>query len=180
MTDDSAIFTLRLEGGYRMFWSTITPTECGRLQTLAVPAFCSDADFPGLCGEGTRGIWDLWPIKNPARPHPLEDTDRLCRPITITEQTQRLALVSFLHKEGNSRECIWVELFLAGALGPDSRSPLDDWARILRAAKDDASQEAVLRLNLGNVTPNEVAGFKSQKKLVVADLALELRPRAKG
>ena len=179
MKDDSAIFALRLEGGYRMFWSTITPTACGRLQTLSVPAFCSGTDFPGLCGEGTRGIWDLWPIKNPARPHPLEDADRLCRPITITEQTQRLALVSFLHQDGRSQEYIWIEVFLTGEPGPDGRSPLDDWAQMLRAAKDDASQEVVLRLNLGNITPNDIAGFKSQKKLVATDLALEVRLRAK-
>jgi hypothetical protein len=176
--DDSAMLEVRLEGGYRMFWTTITPKECGRLQTLSAPALCSDTDFPGFCSAGARGIWDLWPIKNPARPHPLEDADRLCRPIKITEQTQRLALVSFVHKDGRSPEYLWIELFLASEPGPDGRSPLDDWAQVVRATKDDASKEVVLRLNLRNVTPDEIACFKSQKKLVATDLALEVRPRA--
>jgi hypothetical protein len=171
------MFAMRLEGGYRMFWSAITPMECGRLQTLSAPEFCSAADFPGPCGEGTRGIWDLWPIKNPARPHPLQDADRLCRPVRITKQTQRVALISFLHKDDRGPEAVWLELFLANEIGPDGRSPLGDWAQMLRTAKDDASKEAVLRLNLGNVTPDDLACFKSQKKLFTTDVTLEVRPR---
>jgi hypothetical protein len=172
------MFAMRLEGGYRMFWSTIMPTVCGRLHTLSAPKFCGAADFPGFCGEGTRGMWDLWPIKNPARPHPLEDAERLCRPVRITERTQQIALVSFLHKDDRGPEAVWLELFLAREPGQDGRSLLDDWAQTLQAAKDDASKEAVLRLNLGNVTPDEIACFKSQNKLVTTDFALEVRPRS--
>jgi hypothetical protein len=73
---------------------------------------------------------------------------------------------------------IWLELFLASELRQDGSSPLDDWAQMLRTAKDDASKKAVLRLNLANVTPDEIACFKSQKKLVITDLALEVRRRA--
>jgi hypothetical protein len=172
------MFAMRLIGGYRIFWSTITPTVCGRLQTLSAPEFCGVTDFPGHCGEGTGGIWDLWPIKNPARPHPLEDTDRLCRPVQINEQTERVALVSFLHKDDRGPEALWLELFLARELGQEDRSPLADWAQMLQTAKDDASKEAVLCLNFGGVTPDEIACFKSQKKLVTTDIALVVRPRA--
>jgi hypothetical protein len=35
-----------------------------------------------------------------------------------------------------------------------------------------------LSLNLGDVTPGEIAAFRAQKKLVTSDLALEVRPRA--
>jgi len=33
-------------------------------------------------------------------------------------------------------------------------------------------------LEFGNLTPEEIAGFKAQKKLVTSDLTLEVRPRA--
>ena len=173
------MFEMRLEGGYRMFWSTITPTVCGRLQTLAAPKFCRAADFPGHCGEGTRGIWDLWAIDNPARPHPFEEADRLCRPVQIAARTPRVALISFQHATGNSPEHLWLELFLsASELGQNGRSALEDWAEVLRTTTDDPNKEAALRLNLGIVTADETAGFKLQKKLVTTDLALEIRPRA--
>ena len=55
---------------------------------------------------------------------------------------------------------------------------MEDWAEDLRTAKDDPNKEVVLRLNLGIVTADEIAGFKSQKKLVATDLTLEIRPRA--
>jgi hypothetical protein len=172
------MFTMRLGDGYRMFWSTITPTECGRLQTLSVPEFCHGVDFPGTCGEGTRGIWDLWPIINPLRPHPLEDADRLCRPIRVPEQTPQIALISFLHKDERSAEALWLEVFLASEPGEGGRSPLGDWTERLQATKNDPSQEAVVRLNLGDVAPDEIACFKSQKKLFTTDISLEIRPRS--
>ena len=169
------MFEVRLIGGYRMFWSTITPTVCGRLVTRAVPEFCRAADFPGHCGDGTRGIWDLWPIDNPARPHPLKEADRLCRAVPIHAQTPRVALISFLDKDSHGHQWLWLELFLSATeLGESGRSPFEDWAEILRTAKDDVSKEAVLRLNLGVVTPSEIAGFGSQKKLITTDLTLEV------
>jgi hypothetical protein len=48
----------------------------------------------------------------------------------------------------------------------------------LQRASRIVSIEAVLRLNLADVTPDKIACFKSQEKLVTTDLALELRPRA--
>jgi hypothetical protein len=172
------MFEMRLDGGYRMFWSTITPTVCGRLQTMVAPTFGGAADFPGHCGEGTRGLWDLWPIDNPARPHPLEEADRLCRPVHVTAQTPRVALISFQHAAGNKPAWLWLEMFLStAARGRDGRSELDDWADILRTTKDDPDKEAILRLDLGVVAADEIAGFKAEKKLVASELTLEVRPR---
>jgi hypothetical protein len=172
------MFEMRLAGGYRMFWSTITPTVCGRLQTTAAPAFCRDADFAGLCGEGTPGIWDLWPIDNPARPHPLEEADQMCRPVHLAAQTPRIALISVQPADSNRPAWLWLELFASATeTGPDGRSALEAWAEILRAAKDDPSQDAIVRLDLGAVTPDEIAGFRSHKKLVTTDITLEVRPR---
>ena len=81
----------------------------------------------------------------------------------ITEQTPRVALVSFLLKDARGPEELRLELFLTSELGQDGRSPLDDWAQILLTAKDDTNKEAVLCVNLGNVTPEEIACFKSKK-----------------
>ena len=172
------MFEMRLEGGYRMFWSTITPTVCGRLQTILTPEFCRAADFPWHCGENTRGIWDLWPIDNPARPHPLEEVDRLCRRLQITPRTPRVALISLQHEDDHRLPWLWIELFLSATeLGDDGRSAFEDWVEILQSTKDDQNKEAVLRLNLGIVTPDEIAGFKSQTKLATTDLTLEVRSR---
>ena len=98
-------------------------------------------------------------------------------PTSSGAKSQRVALVSFLHKDGRSPEALWLELFLTSALGHDGRSPLDDWAEMLLTARDDSSKEAVLRLSLGNITPEKIACFKSQKKLVTTDITLEVRPR---
>jgi hypothetical protein len=35
-----------------------------------------------------------------------------------------------------------------------------------------------LRLKFGDLTREEIAGFRGQKKLVTSDLTLEVRPRA--
>ena len=171
-----AMFEMRLEGGYRMFWSTITPTVCGRLQTMATPDFCRAADFPKYCGQGTRGLWDLWPIDNPARPHPLDEVDRLCRRVKITAQVSRVALISLQHEDDHSPQWLWIELFLSRTdLGQNGQSTFEEWAEILRTAKDDMNKKATLRMDLGIVTAEEIAGFKSQKKLATTNITLEVR-----
>jgi hypothetical protein len=82
-----ATFEMPLQAGHRVFWSTINPTACGHLRTKAAPEFCLGPDFAGPTADMTKGYWDLWPIDNPARPHPLEETKRLCRPVRITART---------------------------------------------------------------------------------------------
>ncbi|HEY2229738.1 MAG TPA: hypothetical protein VGI22_18770 [Xanthobacteraceae bacterium] len=42
-----AILEMRLQGGNRAFWSTITPPVCGHMRTKAVPEFCRGPDFVG-------------------------------------------------------------------------------------------------------------------------------------
>jgi len=175
----NAMFEMRLEGGYRMFWSTITPTVCGRLKTLATPDFCHAADVPKYCGQGARGLWDLWPIDNPARPHPLDEIDKLCRRVQITAQVSRVALISLLQDDDHSPRWLWIELFFSATdLGPNGQSTFEEWAEILRIAKDDMNTEVVLRMDLGSITPDEISGFKSQKKLATTDVTLEVRPIA--
>ena len=171
------MFEMRLQGGYRMFWSTITPAVSGRLRTLSAPAFCRTSGFFGHCGDGTPGIWDLWPIDNPARPHPFDEQDRLCRPVRLTSRTPGVALISLL-QDDQGPGSLWLELFLSTTEpGQSGCSVFEDWAEILRTAKDDISKAAIVHLNTGIITPGEIAGFKSQKKLVTADLTLEVRRR---
>ncbi len=119
----------------------------------------------------------MWPIKNPARPHPLEDLELLCRPVWITGQTQRVALISYRHKDGRSPEWLWLELFLAGD-PEDEGSPVADWARMIRNALDDISKEAVVSITLADMMPSDLACFKQQKKLWTTDVTLEVRSRA--
>jgi hypothetical protein len=171
---NSAIFEMQLQGGDRFFWGTITPTVCGRSRTMAMPDFFLDADFSGITTDRTAGLWDLWPIDNPARPHPLKETDQFCRPVRVTSRTPGVALISFLQAD----KFLWVQLFLSTTETVESGlSVFDDWVQILQTGKDDISKEIVLRLNLGVVTPEEIAGFGSEKKLVTTDLTLEVRPR---
>jgi hypothetical protein len=54
-------FEMRLEAGYR-FFARPPPVLYGHVRMAQSPEFYRDADFPGRCGEGTRGVWDLWPI----------------------------------------------------------------------------------------------------------------------
>ena len=171
------MFEMRLQGGHRMFWSTITPTVCGRLNIIAAPEYCRDIGFLRHCGDGTPGIWDLWPIDDMLRPHPFAESDRLCRPINFTGRTPGIALISF-QQDDHGPGWLWLELFLSTTEpGHNGRSVFQDWAELLRTAKDDIYKEAILRLNAGIVTPNEIAGFKAQKKLFTADLTLEIRSR---
>lgn len=174
-----AVLELRLLGGYRMWWSTITPTVAGHLKVVAAPEFFRVLDFPWQAAAGLGGHWDLWPIDNPARPHPLEEVDQLTREVQITERTLGVALTSLQLDDDKRTGWLWVELFLSETEPTQHGCSLcQDWAHILRTSKDDAGQEAVLRLKFGDLTREEIAGFKEQKKLVTSDLTLEVRPRA--
>ena len=65
----NALLELRLVGGYRMWWSTITPIVAGHLKVVTAPEFFRILDFPWQPAEGLGGHSDLWPIDNP-RPTP--------------------------------------------------------------------------------------------------------------
>ena len=172
------MFEMRLEGGKRFFFSAVSPSAFGRLVTLRVPGFCEADDFPGRCGDGTRGIWDVWPIDDQAREARFREHS-LCRPVQLAERTAGAALISFLHRDERQEEALWVELYLSTTeIAKSGLSVLDDWVQILKSTKDDLNREAVLSLNLGDLAPAELDCFKSQKKLVVTDIALDVRPRA--
>jgi hypothetical protein len=163
---------LRLQGGYRMWWSTITPIVAGHLKVLKAPEFFRDIDLRWHPIEEMGGHWDIWQIDSPVRPHPLEEVDRLTRKVQITARTLGVALMSLQLDDNNRTGWLWVELFLSETEpAHNGRSVCQDWAHILRTSKDDESQEAVLKLKFDNVTPDEIAGFRGQKKLVTSDLA---------
>jgi hypothetical protein len=172
------VLELRLLGGYRMWWSTITPIVAGHLKVVAAPDFFRALDFPWQPADGLGGHWDLWPIDNPARPHPLTEVNQLTREVQITARTLGVALISLQLDEDKSAGWLWVELFLSETEpAQNSCSLCLDWAQILRASKDDAGQEALLKLKFGDLTPEELTGFRGQKKLVTNDLTLTVRPR---
>jgi hypothetical protein len=170
---------IRLQGGYRMWWSTITPIVAGHLKLLHEPEVLLGADFPSHPAEGMGGHWDLWPIDNPARPHPLKEIDRLTREVHINAQTMGVALLSLQRDADKRSDWLWVEMFLSETEpAQNGRTVCEDWAHILRASKDDISQEVVLKLTFSGLTPDEIAGFREQKKLVTSDFALEVRLRS--
>ena len=105
--------------------------------------------------------------------------DQLTREIQITARTLGVALISLQLDEDKRTGWLWVELFLS-EIEPakNGRSVCQDWAHILRNSKDDAGQEVLLRLKFGDLAPEEIAGFRGQKKLVASDLTLDVRPRA--
>jgi hypothetical protein len=168
---------LRLQGGYRMWWSTITPIVAGHLKVLDAPEFLQAMERPWHPAVGMGGHWDLWPIDNPARPHPLTEVDRLTREVQITARTLGVALIS-LQLDDDRTGWLWVELFLSESEPAENgRSVCQDWAHVLRSFKDDVSQDVMLKMNFDGVTPEEIAGFRARKKLVTSDLALEVRTR---
>jgi hypothetical protein len=171
------MFELRLEGRKRYFFSPV-PTVFGHLRALRVPEFCTGADFPGRCGEGTHGIWDAWPIDDVTRFQHLGPERGLCRPVKISARTPGVALISFLRRNEREDEALWVELFLSTTEpGQNGRSVFEDWVQILRAAKEDLNSDTILRLDFPHLSAGEFEGFKSQQKLATTSLALEVRPR---
>lgn len=167
-----------LHSGYRMWWSTITPTVAGHLKVLTPPDFFRDLDAPWQSGEPLGGHWDLWPIDNPARPHPLKEVNELTREVHITTRTLGVALASLQVDDDKRTGWLWVEVFLSETEPAQHGGTLcEDWASILTKAKNDASQEAVLRLNFSGSLPAEIAAFKCRKKLVTSDMLLEVRAR---
>src|SRR3977135_1423855 len=168
---------LKLRGGCRMGWNTITPIAAGHLSIVSVPRFFRGLDFPWHPAEAMGGHWDLWSIDNLARPNPLKEIDRLTREIHTTARTLGVALISLQLDDDKRTGWLWVELFLSDTEPAQSgRSVCQDWAHILPTSKDDESQEAVLRLTFGELTPEEIAGFRGQKKIVTSNLELEVRP----
>src|SRR6476659_2684199 len=129
---------LRLLGGYRMWWTTITPIVAGQLKVVDAPEFFRDVDFPWQPAEGTGGNWDLWPIENPARPHPLRALDQLTREVQITARTLGIALISLQRDEDKRTGWLWLELFLSETEPTQNGcSVCQDWAHILQTSKDD-------------------------------------------
>ena len=172
------VLELRLQGGYSMWWSTITPITAGHLSVISVPEFFRGIDLPWHPAEAMGGHWDLWSIDNLARPNPLKEVDRLTREIHTTARTLGVALISLQLDDDKKTGWLWAELFLSDTEpAQNGRSVCQDWAHILRSSKDDESQEAVLKLTFGDLAPEEITGFKGQKKLVTSDLELEVRPR---
>ena len=51
----NAVLELRLVGGYRMWWSTITPIVAGHLKVVAAPEFFRVLDFPWQPAQGLGG-----------------------------------------------------------------------------------------------------------------------------
>ena len=58
-----AVLELRLVGGYRMWWTTITPILAGHLKVVTAPEFFRVIDFLWQPAKGLGGHWDLWPIR---------------------------------------------------------------------------------------------------------------------
>jgi len=173
------MFEVRLQGGYRMWWSTITPIVAGQLKVLKAPGFLRGSILPPQSVEAMGGNWDLWPIHNTARPHPLREADRLIRNVQLTARTLGVALVSLQFDDDKKTSWLWVELFLSETEpAQDGRSLCQDWAHILQTAKDDEAQEVVLKLTFDGLTLDEITAFKAHKKLVTSGIALEIRPRA--
>ena len=103
----------------------------------------------------------------------------MTREVQITARTLGVALISLQLDEDKRAGWLWLELFLSETEpAQNSCSLCQDWAHILRSSKDDAGQEALLRLKFGDLTREEIAGFRGQKKLVTRDLTLEVRPCA--
>ena len=150
----------------------------GRLQVLNAPEFYHSTVIPSFTEDATPGIWDLWPINNLLRPHPLQESDRLTRPVQVSARTTGIALISLLQDNTGRSDGLWIEMFLSQAEpAHHGRTLCEDWAHIISSAKDDQSQAVILGLELKHLTPKDIAGFKSYKKLITSDMTLDLRKR---
>lgn len=172
-----------LDGGYRLWWSTITPAVAGRLSVIELPKMFDGIDFRWRPIGGLGGGWDVWPIANLARPNPLSEVDRLSRQVRPGPRTLGVALIS-LQTDGDAATSpdtgwLWIELFLSETEpAQDGRTVFEDWVHILRETKDSETRQAVLTLDLGDVRPDELIGFADRKKLVTSRIELSVRPRA--
>jgi hypothetical protein len=81
----------------------MVPTIAGHLNVLHPPDQLRHIDFHWRPVGALKGTWDLWPIDNPARPHPLKDVSELARPVRITPRTLGVALVSAHEPAQNGR-----------------------------------------------------------------------------
>ena len=185
MSKDNQSLVVRLQGGFRMWWTTITPTVAGHISVIDLPDVFSSINFHWRPVGGLGGHWDVWPINNPARPHPLQDVTQLSHPVQLTARTLGVALISLRLEEvvrtGPNIGWLWIELFLSETEpAQDGRSVYEDWVYILKHTKDSESREALLTLNFSNVLPEALLNFENGRKLVTSNLELAVRPRSRA
>ena len=104
----------------------------------------------------------------------------MTREVQITARTLGVALISLQLDDDKTTGWLWVQIFFFPRL-----SPLKTAAHCVKtgpvfceALGMMQAKEALLRLTFGDLTGEEIAGFRGQKKLVTHDLTLEVRPRA--
>jgi hypothetical protein len=168
------MFEMRLEGGFRLFMSSITPALSGGLVLTRWPAFCPSANVPAGGAEGIGGVWDVWPLDN-YRSNLQRHGKQLCHAVPVTARTPAIGLISFWPGDGT----LALDIYLSRTeVLENGLSPFEDWLRILKQAKDDLNKEIMLRAYIGELKKDEIEGFLSQKWLASSDLELEVRPRA--
>ena len=143
---------------------------------LRAPEFCNDPELARYFGEQSKSQWELSPIDTAAR-RSFSDEARLCRIVEISAATNGVAFLEV----GGGHGHVHVEICLPTTnFGMTGISTFEDWLRIIRAAKDDLNQEALLRLNFAVelLQDVDIAAFKSGKRLATTDVALHVRPRA--
>ena len=168
-------FELRLEGGASFGFGPPRPGDAGMAQILHAPDFCRNPGLAHYFNEGAKAQWSLSPIDTAAR-KTFTDAASHVRSLDINAITHGIA---FIEVSGGYR-CVFVEVCLPTTdIRNTGVSSFEDWLRILRAAKDDLNQEALLQLNFAadQLQEADIAGFKIGKRLATTDVQLQVRPR---
>ena len=104
----------------------------------------------------------------------MADARKGCRPIVLTDATPGVGLVS-LH---SGRQPFILDIRLsAREISADGPSVYEDWLGIVRAAKDDLNAEALLRLDFGEATAQEIDRFEAGGIFATTNIELTVRPR---
>jgi hypothetical protein len=167
-------FEFRLEGGKVFHIGYLPPGERGGLTVTHVPDFCRPPQFPASVCEGGKGTWYIGALDEHARRSILTDSQRGCRSLELSDARPGVGIVSL----SDYRVPFNLDVYLSTReISAGGLSLCEDWMRIVKAAKDDLNVEALLRLDLGEVTPQEIECFSTGRNLASSDIELVVQPR---
>jgi hypothetical protein len=174
---EPAVYEIRLGGG-KIFHTNSLARALGGLTIAKAPHFAQAPDFPAVAreGGGGRGVWQVIMLGPGAMENNFPSSGGPSQPAVIDDRTPGVGFI-YLSDLGGKYESAYADVYLSTHIEVvPGVTVCDDWTRIVNEYRDDPDVDTILRMRFVNVTPDEIAAFKTGKgRLWTTDIELDVR-----